>query len=114
MCWKCDNPDATEADYFELIRGVIDSRGWFVQGVEKDRWRPGFNYTVGLTMFGHPELLVTGMAHRSAVGFLNSVAHQLVFHDAPAFVAGDRHSWPDGPCHRGRRRRRAHRSPGHG
>ena len=98
MCWKCDHPNATEADYFELIQGVIDSHGWFVQGVEKDRWRPGFAYTVGLTAFGHPELLVTGKTHRDGVHLLNALAHDLVHHGAPPFVAGDRHLWPDGPA----------------
>ena len=97
MCWKCDHPDATEADYFNLIRGVIDSQGWFVQGVEKDRWRPGFTYTVGLTEHGHPELLVTGMGHPDSAHFLNHLAHHLVHHGA-SFVAGDRHVWPDGPA----------------
>ena len=96
MCWKCDHPNATEADYFELIQSVVDSHGWFVQGVEKDRWRPGFAYTVGLTAFGHPELLVTGMTHRDGAHLLNRLAHDLVHHGAPAFVAGDRHLWPDG------------------
>ncbi|HSV40592.1 MAG TPA: DUF4262 domain-containing protein [Nocardioidaceae bacterium] len=98
MCWKCDNPDATDADYFDKIAGVIDANGWFVQGVEKDRWRPGFAYTVGLTMFGHPELLVTGMAHRAAAHLLNGLAHPLVWHAAPAFVAGDFHLWPGSPA----------------
>lgn len=97
MCWKCDNPDATDADYFTLIQSVIDSHGWFIQGVAKDRLRPGFNYTVGLTSFGHPELLVTGMAHRAATDLLNDLAHHLVHHGAPAFVGGDRHLWQGGP-----------------
>lgn len=97
MCWKCDNPDATDADYFAMIQSVINSHDWFVQGVEKDRWRPGFAYTVGLTILGHAELLVTGMTHRASVTFLNGMAHQLVHHRSPAFVAGDLHWWPDGP-----------------
>jgi hypothetical protein len=97
MCWKCDHPDATDEDYFELIRGVIDSRGWFVQGVEKDRWRPGFAYTVGLTELGHPELLVTGMKFPDATHLLGAVAHPLACHHAPEPVAGHHHVVPDGP-----------------
>jgi hypothetical protein len=95
MCWQCDNPDATEADYFHMIGGVIDAHGWFIQGVEKDRWRPEFAYTVGLTMFGHPELLVTGMTYRAGADLLNEVAHELAYHAAPPLVAGDLHLWPD-------------------
>jgi hypothetical protein len=98
MCWKCDHPDATEADYFEMIQGVIDSHGWFIQGVEKERWRPGFAYTVGLTPLGHPELLVTGKDHRVGADLLNGVAHHLVCHEAPAFIAGDRQLLRGGPA----------------
>lgn len=90
MCWKCDNPDADDSDYFRMIEDTIAAHGWFVQGVEKDRWRPGFAYTVGLTRVGHPELLVTGMDHRAAVHLLNDIAHHLVWHAAPGPVAGDR------------------------
>jgi hypothetical protein len=76
MCWQCDNPDKTVEDYLELIRGVIASHGWFIQYDEKDRWRPGFAYTVGLTPIGHSELLVTGLTPEMAGHFLNSIAHQ--------------------------------------
>lgn len=96
MCWKCDHPDATEADYLTMVRGIIDSHGWFVQGVEKDRLRPPFAYTVGLTELGRPELLVTGMALRESARFLNGMGRLLVDQDAWEFVAGDRHRWPDG------------------
>lgn len=98
MCWRCDNPDATDADYFALIQEKIDAYGWFVQGVEKERWRPGFAYTVGLTLFGHPELLVTGMRYDAQVRLLNDVAHHQAYHHAPALVPGDRLDWPDWPA----------------
>lgn len=97
MCWRCDNPDATDDDYFDLIQAQVDKHGYFVQGVEKDRIRPGFTYTVGLTVHGHPELLVTGMKHRESVEFLGSLAHQLIGHEAPPYVPGEFHLWPDGP-----------------
>jgi len=95
MCWKCDNPDKTDEDYLELIRGVIADHGWFIQYVEKGRWRPGFAYTVGLTPIGHPELLVTGLTPDKASHFLNSIVHELVFHAAPAYVAGQLQVWPE-------------------
>src|SRR5690349_8979695 len=87
MCWKCDNPDATDADYFDMIREIIGTRGWCIQVVEKERWRPGFAYTVGLTRLGQPELVTTGLPHAAAAQLLNSLAHQAVCHSAPAFVA---------------------------
>lgn len=96
MCWKCDNPDATDADYFMMVADKIATYGWFIQGVEKDRWRPGFAYTVGLTPLGHPELLVTGMKPRAAAGLLNGIAHHQVCHDGSALVPGDRQPLRDG------------------
>ncbi|MBM9458650.1 DUF4262 domain-containing protein [Nocardioides sp. zg-536] len=97
MCWHCDNPDKTRADYLDLIVGTIAEHGVFLQHVEKDRWRPPFTYTVGLTMLGHPELLVTGMHQRRAGPCLNRIAHGLRFHAAPDYVAGDLHAWPEHP-----------------
>ncbi|KAA1421763.1 DUF4262 domain-containing protein [Nocardioides humilatus] len=96
MCWQCDNPDKTRADYLEMLQGVIDTHGWAVQAVEKDRWRPGFHYTVGLTPFCIPELLVTGMRQREAMDLLNGAAHHLIHHAAPPFIHGDRDQWEHG------------------
>ena len=93
MCWMCDHPDATDEDYFDLVREVIDRQGWFIQGVERERWRPGFAYTVGLTGLRLPELLVTGMADRDAADLLNGVAHRMVCHDEH-LDAGAQHAWP--------------------
>jgi hypothetical protein len=97
MCWQCDNPTATRADYLRLIGDAIDTYGCFIQVVEKDRWRPGFAYTVGLTPHGHPELLISGMSQRNSSSLLNHVAHQVLFHDASPYVAGDLHVWPGWP-----------------
>jgi len=35
MCWLCDHPGATDRDYHEHLREVIDTFGWAVQGVER-------------------------------------------------------------------------------
>ncbi len=96
MCWKCENPDFTDADYLELIQEKISTYGWFIQFVERDRRRPPFAYTVGLTPMGHPELLIAGLAARRSGNVLNSIAHGLLSHDDPAYVAGERHVWPGG------------------
>jgi hypothetical protein len=95
MCWRCDNPDASEEDYLKLVRREIDSHGWFIQHVEKDRLHPPFSYTVGLTEIGSPELLVTGWKLQKAGEFLNGRARGLMFHEDPTYVAGDVHAWPD-------------------
>lgn len=80
MCWQCDNPHLTDDDYLDLVRRTIAEYGWFIQGVERDRRRPAFAYTVGLTEHLMPELLVTGLSMRRAANLLNDVAHHLVCH----------------------------------
>lgn len=96
MCWKCDNPDATDADYVKRMESSIESHGYFIQGVEEDRWRPGFAYTVGLTQIGHPELVVTGMRDQVGMPFLSRVAHFVVDHDVHGLLPGDFDVWPGG------------------
>ena len=96
MCWRCDNPDATDEDYLRMVVSKIAAYGWFIQVVEKDRWRPGFAYTVGLTPLGHPEMLVTGMKHPDGPRLLNGIAHHQICHDARPLAAGDRQRLTDG------------------
>ena len=36
MCWLCDHPGATELDYQDHLRQLIDTFGWAVQGVERE------------------------------------------------------------------------------
>jgi uncharacterized protein DUF4262 len=72
VCWQCDNPDATQEDYFEELRAGIERHGWVVQYVDDDR-RP-FAYTVGLHRHGLAELLVTGLDPQRAAQLLNAVA----------------------------------------
>ena len=69
MCWQCDNPDKTRADYLDLLRDTIAAHGWVVQYVESAR--TPFAYTVGLHDRGYPEFLVTGLAARHATWLLN-------------------------------------------
>lgn len=89
MCWKCDNPHATTDDYLELIRGVIDRSGWFVQAVGAGRRQPPFAYTVGLTGLGRPELVVTGLKHIQAHELLDGLAHHWVHHTGDVVRPGD-------------------------
>jgi hypothetical protein len=83
MCWLCDHPGATQFDYLEHIRGVIACCGFAVQGVEGNRHRSPWAYTVGLTAHGKPELLVTGLSYARSGELLNEVASHVLHAEAP-------------------------------
>jgi Domain of unknown function (DUF4262) len=72
MCWMCDHPGSTVADYLDVIRGKIRGWGWTVQYVEDDR--VPYAYTIGLTRHGLPELLMTGISPRRALRLLGGIA----------------------------------------
>ena len=82
MCWKCDHPEATMADWIAHVWGKIDRRGWAIQYVE-DGLR-SFAYTIGLHDFGLPELLITGVAPASAQRLLNDMAERTIIDGMPA------------------------------
>jgi Domain of unknown function (DUF4262) len=83
MCWACDHPDSTRADYLERVADVMACCGWAVQGVERDRLHPPWAYTIGLTLAGEPELVVTGLPLTQATELLNGVAAHLLHAPAP-------------------------------
>ncbi len=83
MCWQCDHPESTRLDYLEHVRELIDCHGWAVQGVQRGRIHPPGAYTVGLTLNGRPELVVTGMPLVRATELLNDVASHVLHADAP-------------------------------
>jgi hypothetical protein len=95
MCWQCDHPGATRDDYLDYMSGLIAQRGWAVQGVQRDRIHPPWAYTVGLTTYGEPELVVTGLAVRRAAALLNDVAEHVVHAAAPR--PGEQIALRDGP-----------------
>ena len=84
MCWMCDHPGAAQGDYNDFLRGLINIRGWAVQGVERDGTRPPWAYTVGLTPHRRPELVITGMGLTRATRVLNDVAEHLLHAGTPA------------------------------
>jgi Domain of unknown function (DUF4262) len=84
MCWQCDHPGATWQDYLEHLHELLEQHCWIVQGVQRERHRPPYAYTVGLAAHDRPELVVTGMPYDRAVDLLNSVAEHVVHADAPA------------------------------
>jgi hypothetical protein len=95
MCWLCDHPHATRRDYLAHLRELIDRNGWLVQGVQRDRIHPPWAYTVGLTLAGLPELVVTGMRLSTATDLLNDTAHHVLH--AGELRPGDEIHVIDGP-----------------
>nr|WP_167108288.1 DUF4262 domain-containing protein [Mycobacterium sp. DL592] len=74
MCWMCDHPGSTVADYLDVIRAKIDKRGWAVQYVEDPKMP--FAYTAGMTAYGLPELLMTNVSPARAARTLNGSAQR--------------------------------------
>jgi len=83
MCWECDHPHATREDYLDFVRERMQCHGWAVQGVQGDRNYAPWAYTVGLTAFGKPELVVTGTSLARASDLLHVSAPHLLHADAP-------------------------------
>jgi hypothetical protein len=83
MCWQCDHPGSTYQDYLHHMRDLMKCHGWAVQGVGGDRIHPPWAYTVGLTEFGEPEFVVTGMRLGHAAELLNNVAAHVLRYKAP-------------------------------
>jgi hypothetical protein len=83
VCWQCDHPEAAWSDYLEHLRELLRQHCWIVQGVQRERRRPPYAYTVGLAGHGLPELVVTGMPYDRAVDLLNNVAEHVLHADAP-------------------------------
>jgi hypothetical protein len=95
MCPQCDNPSMTQAEVYAALARRIDAEGWTIQGVTGDRLHAPFAYTVGLTDFDLPELVVTGLRYNRACALLDEVAaHSL--HCQPPHP-GERVQLDDGP-----------------
>jgi hypothetical protein len=68
------HPPAARDDADRKLLADIDQYGWHVVGVEQDDEGPGFAYSVGLyRTFGHPEMLVIGLAINVMFGMVNGV-----------------------------------------
>jgi hypothetical protein len=96
MCWECDHPGSTRLDYLNEMLAIIARYGWAVQGVERDRARPPWAYTMGLTVHGLPELVVTGLPLSRAAGLLNEVAAHVLH--AAALTPGQQIELDGGPA----------------
>lgn len=96
MCWQCDHPEADPGEYIEQVRETISHHGWAVQQVERDGIHPPWAYTVGLTEWDRPEIVITGIrTHGGWIPFLNAVAEHVRHAEAPA--PGTQVRWIDGP-----------------
>jgi hypothetical protein len=95
MCAFCDDPTLTYPEYLDRMARTAEKYGWAVQGIERERHRPPWAYTVGLTPRGRPELLITGLPLRRSANLLNRMAAQLLRGATPA--SGERMQLADGP-----------------
>ena len=70
---------------------LIDRYGWAVTVVFPTEDRPGapFAYTIGLTAYHHPELIIAGLDARLSQQLLNDLATRF-FQQAQRFTAGQR------------------------
>ncbi|MFJ7212598.1 DUF4262 domain-containing protein [Amycolatopsis sp. NPDC098790] len=93
MCFECQNPD--RSGYVQRLRDGVAKRGWMVQGVESDGSYPPWAYTIGLSGYGLPELVVTGLPVEAAAKLLNGSAARFLDSSPPA--AGERLPMPGGP-----------------
>jgi hypothetical protein len=79
MCWNCDRPGSTFADYVEQwLLPTIDRHGWAVTAVDGDRLHAPFAYTIGLTEQGLPELVITGLRQERAHEVLQTLARHSI------------------------------------
>jgi len=76
MCWLCDNPEASQADYLRMAREKIASHGFVIQSIEESEPYPPFSYTVGRAAHGLPELVITGLHHSVAQPLFTAVVAQ--------------------------------------
>ena len=83
MCPLCENPTLTQADVYAAQARTIEAEGWLIQSVTGDRLHAPFAYTVGLTDFDLPELVVTGLRRGLACRLLDAVAEHSLHSEPP-------------------------------
>ncbi|MFD5825425.1 DUF4262 domain-containing protein [Lentzea sp. NPDC060358] len=95
MCRDCDHPADRVEEHLATLRRCIDARGWAVQVLERDRAHPPWAYTVGLTLLGLPELVLTGLPVLQGARLLDTTADHLTRTCLPS--PGKRFTPPGGP-----------------
>jgi hypothetical protein len=79
MCFLCDGD---RSSYLARLRDGVADRGWLVQGVEGSGSYPPWAYTIGLSGYDLPELVVTGLPVLEAAELLNDLAAHSM-HESP-------------------------------
>ncbi|AFM19738.1 hypothetical protein Mycch_5051 [Mycolicibacterium chubuense NBB4] len=92
MCWLCDHPGATRQDFLAVLREKARTNGWAVQYVETTM---PFAYTVGLSDWNLPELLMTSVSPARAARVLGTLARAAM--GGAALVPGEQMKVPGGP-----------------
>lgn len=72
--------------YLSHITELIEEHGWAVQGVGGDECQPGFAYTVGLSLYGSPELILFGAPFGAATRVLDDLGARI--RDGARYVHG--------------------------
>jgi hypothetical protein len=96
MCWQCAHPGSSHDDYLAHLRELLDQYCWVVQGVQRDRSRAGYAYTIGMAGHDAPELIVTGLPYQRAVDLLNDVAGRVLDGKVTLPAPGERVTLPGG------------------
>ncbi|WP_214404048.1 DUF4262 domain-containing protein [Pseudonocardia lacus] len=78
-------------------RETIRRHGWALQAVDGDEDGPPYVYTVGLSGYGHPELIVFATAQAAAARLLNELGE--LVRAGRTLVAGQRVVAPSGDSH---------------
>lgn len=86
----------TEAsnDFEQQILNNIQQCGWHCNAVGAGESYPSFVYTVGVThSFGHPELIVFGLAPATAHGILSKIIERLADENDSDSASADNDPW---------------------
>ncbi|GAW51265.1 MULTISPECIES: DUF4262 domain-containing protein [unclassified Nocardioides] len=75
-------------DPIDDLRTKIDTFGWAVRNVSDADPARCLSYTVGLTAYGHPEVVMTGLPPEAGHAFLNIVG-EIVVREGGRFTAGE-------------------------
>ncbi|MCO1655376.1 DUF4262 domain-containing protein [Pseudonocardia humida] len=78
-------------------RETIRRHGWALQAVDGDEDGPPYVYTVGLSGFAHPELIVFATAQAAAARLLNELGE--LVRAGYTLVGGQRVAAPSGDVH---------------
>ncbi|MFC4946819.1 DUF4262 domain-containing protein [Pseudonocardia sp. GCM10023141] len=95
-----DNPEryTHQVDQYEAWqRETIRRHGWALQAVLGDEESPPFVYTVGLSGFAHPELILFATSQATAATVLNDLGE--LVREGRRFEAGELVALPSGAVH---------------